>query len=56
MKVRSDIGIDKSITDLGCTDDLLATLIEDATADPVNFTNPVPADAEAFERMYRAAW
>ena len=56
VKIRSDIGIDKSISDLGGTDDLLATLVEDATADPVNFTNPVPADAEAFEKMYRAAW
>ena len=56
MKVRSDIGIDKSISDLGGADDLLETLVEDAIADPVNFTNPVPADGEAFERMYRAAW
>ena len=42
MKVRSDIGIDRVISDLGSTDDLLETLVEDAIADPVNFTNPVP--------------
>lgn len=56
LKLRSDIGIDRSISDLGGADDLLAVLVEDAMADPVNFTNPVPADQAAFEAMYRAAW
>lgn len=56
LQLRSDIGIDRSIKDLGGDDDLLAVLIEDATADPVNFTNPRPVTPEALEQMYRAAW
>ena len=56
MQIRSDIGIDKSIKDLGADDDLLPVLIEDAAADPVNMTNPKPVTPEAFETLYRAAW
>lgn len=56
IQLRSDIGIDKSISDLGGTDDLLPVLVEDATADPVNFTNPRPVDPAALEKMYSAAW
>ncbi len=56
MQLRSDIGIDRSITDLGATDDLLSVLVEDAVADPVNFSNPRPVDAKAIEALYRAAW
>lgn len=56
VQLRSDIGIDKSISDLGGEDDLLPVLVEDAQADPVNFTNPVPVDAAAFEKLYKAAW
>lgn len=56
MQLRADIGIDKSIRDLGGEDDLLATLVEDAVADPVNFSNPIPVDAAAIEKMYKAAW
>jgi alcohol dehydrogenase len=56
LKLRSDIGIDKSIRDLGGEDDLLPVLVEDAMADPVNFTNPVPVDPAGIEKLYRAAW
>ncbi len=56
IQIRSDIGIDRSISDLGGDDDLLAVLVEDAAADPVNFTNPRPVDPEALEALYRAAW
>ena len=56
IQIRSDIGIDKSISDLGGDDDLLPVLVEDALADPVNLTNPRPVDADAFEAMYKAAW
>lgn len=56
LAIRSDIGIDRSISDLGGTDDLLAVLVEDAAADPVNFTNPRPVDPTALEALYRAAW
>ncbi len=56
LQLRSDIGIDRSIRDLGGNDDLLAVLVEDATADPVNFTNPRPVDPSALEALYRAAW
>ncbi|XOV84186.1 MAG: iron-containing alcohol dehydrogenase family protein [bacterium] len=56
LKIRSDIGIERSISDLGGDDNLLAVLIEDAVADPVNFTNPRPVDAEAIKRLYQAAW
>ena len=56
LQIRSDIGIDRSIKDLGGDDDLLPVLVEDATADPGNFTNPRPADAKAFEALYQAAW
>ena len=56
LQIRSDIGIDRSISDLGAGDDLLAVLVEDAAADPVNFTNPRPVDPAALEALYRAAW
>ncbi len=56
LQLRSDIDIDRSISDLGGEDDLLAVLVEDATADPVNFTNPRPVDSDALEALYRAAW
>ena len=56
IQLRADIGIDKSSRDLGGEDDLLATLVEDAVADPVNFSNPIPVDAAAIEKMYKAAW
>ena len=49
-------GIDRSISDLGGADDLLPVLVEDATADPVNFSNPRPVDPASLEAMYRAAW
>lgn len=56
LQLRSDIGIDKSISDLGGEEDLLPALVEDAVADSVNLTNPRPVDAAAFEALYRAAW
>lgn len=56
LKLRSDIGIDKSISDLGGDDDLFPVLVEDALADPVNFTNAIPVSAEAIEKLYKAAW
>ncbi|MGK0338961.1 MAG: alcohol dehydrogenase [Candidatus Azotimanducaceae bacterium] len=56
IQIRSDIGIEKSIRDLGGDDDLFAVLVEDAVADPVNFSNPVPVNPEAIEKLYRAAW
>ena len=40
IALRSDIGIDRSISDLGAEDDLLPVLIEDAVADPENYSNP----------------
>jgi hypothetical protein len=30
--------------------------MEDAMADPVNWTNPRPVDQAGFEAMYSAAW
>ena len=56
IKLRSDIGIDRSITDLGGEGNLLSVLVEDAMADPVNMTNPRPVDQTGFETMYNAAW
>lgn len=56
LELRSDIGIDRSITDLGGDGDLLSVLLEDAMADPVNMTNPRPVDQAGFEAMYSAAW
>ena len=56
LQLRSDIGIDRSITDLGGEGDLLSVLLEDAMADPVNLTNPRPVDQAGFEAMYSAAW
>ena len=56
LQLRSDIGIDRSITDLGGEDGLLSVLLEDAMADPVNMTNPRPVDQAGFEAMYSAAW
>jgi len=56
LQLRTDIGIDRSITELGGEGDLLSTLMEDAMADPVNWTNPRPVDQAGFEAMYSAAW
>ena len=56
LELRSDIGIERSIRDLGAEDDLISVLVDDALADPVNFSNPVPVDRPAFESLYRAAW
>ncbi len=55
LKLRSDIGIDKSIRDLGGDEDLIPTLVEDAAADLINGFNPRPVTPEAFEALYRAA-
>jgi alcohol dehydrogenase class IV len=56
IQLSSDIGIGRSITDLGGGSDLLSVLVEDALADPVNRTNPRPVDQAGFETMYAAAW
>ena len=56
LQLRSDLGIDKSISDLGAEGDLLPALVEDAVADLVNYSNPRPVDAAALEALYRAAW
>ncbi|MBO6566454.1 MAG: hypothetical protein JJ956_17000, partial [Pseudomonadales bacterium] len=56
MQLRADIGIDQTIKDLGGDDDLLPILVEDAAADPVNFTNPRPVDPASLEQLYRSAW
>ncbi len=56
LKIRSDIGIERSVKDLGAEDDLLPTLVEDAMADFVNRANPRPVDEKALEELYRAAW
>lgn len=56
LRLRSDIGIDRSITSLGGKDELFAVLVKDATADPVNLANPRPVDPAALETLYRAAW
>ena len=55
IQLSSDIGIDRSITDLGGGSDLLSVLVEDAMADPVNRTNPRPVDQAGFESMYSSA-
>ena len=55
IQLSSDIGIDRSITDLGGESDLLSVLVEDAMADPVNRTNPRPVDQAGFEAMYSSA-
>ncbi len=56
VQLRGDIGIDRSIKDLGGDDDLLPVLVEDASVDPVNLSNPVPVDATSLESLYRRAW
>ena len=56
LELRSDIGIDRSITDLGGEGNLLNVLLEDAMTDPVNRTNPRTVDQAGFEAMYNAAW
>ena len=55
IRLSSDIGINRSITDLGGENDLLSVLVQDAIADPVNRTNPRPVDQAGFESMYNAA-
>ena len=56
VSLREDIGINRSIRDLGGADDLLALLVGDALADGVNLSNPRPVDAAAIEALYKAAW
>jgi alcohol dehydrogenase len=56
LKLREDIGLARSIRDLGGSESLLPILVEDALADPVNRSNPRPVDAEALEALYRSAW
>jgi alcohol dehydrogenase len=56
QRLRADIGIERSIRELGAGDDLLPVLVADAMADPVNRGNPRPVDAAALEALYRAAW
>ncbi|MDP3488973.1 MAG: iron-containing alcohol dehydrogenase [Phenylobacterium sp.] len=56
VALRDDIGITRSIRDLGGTDELLALLVGDAMADGVNLSNARPVDAQAIEALYRAAW
>jgi alcohol dehydrogenase len=56
VALRNDIGIARTIRDLGGTDDLLPLLVADAAADGVNYSNPKRPDLAAFEALYRAAW
>lgn len=56
IALRADIGIARSIRDLGGTDELLALLVGDAAADGVNLSNARKLDPAAFEALYRAAW
>ncbi|MFP5448011.1 MAG: iron-containing alcohol dehydrogenase family protein [Alphaproteobacteria bacterium] len=56
VALREDIGITRSIRDLGGTDELLPLLVGDAMADGVNLSNAKPVDAQAIEALYRAAW
>ena len=56
VALREDIGITRSICDLGGTDELLPLLVGDALADGVNLSNARPVDAQAIEALYRAAW
>ncbi|MBU2137086.1 MAG: hypothetical protein KKA45_12915, partial [Alphaproteobacteria bacterium] len=56
VALREDIGITRSIRDLGGTDELLPLLVGDALADGVNLSNAKPVDAQAIEALYRAAW
>ena len=56
MKLRQSLGLDKSIRDLGGSDNLLPLLVADALADPVNRSNPRALNEKAFEGLYRAAW
>ncbi len=56
LALRDDLGLSRSIRDLGGPEGLLRTLIEDAVADPVNRSNPRPVDADSLEALYKAAW
>ncbi|MDO8411430.1 MAG: iron-containing alcohol dehydrogenase [Phenylobacterium sp.] len=53
--LRADIGIARSITDLGGTADMIPQLSEDAAADGVNLSNPRPIGRPDFEALYQAA-
>lgn len=55
-RLRDEIALDKTIRELGGTDDLLPVLIADAAADPVNRSNPKRLDEFAVEQLYRNAW
>ncbi len=55
-QLRADLGLERSIRELGGSDNLLPMLVEDSLADPVNLSNPKALDREAFESLFRAAW
>jgi alcohol dehydrogenase len=55
-QLRADLGLERSIRELGGSDNLLPMLVEDSLADPVNLSNPKPLDRDAFESLFRAAW
>lgn len=56
LQLRSDLGLERTIRELGGDEPLFAILVEDAAADFVNRTNPRPVDRPAIESLYRAAW
>jgi alcohol dehydrogenase len=56
VSLRRDLGLERTIRDLGGNDILLPVLVEDAVNDPVNRSNPRPLLAADFEGLYRAAW
>jgi alcohol dehydrogenase len=56
VSLRRDLGLERTIRDLGGNDTLLPVLVEDAVNDPVNRSNPRPLQAADFEGLYRAAW
>lgn len=56
IQLRKQLGLEKSISELGGSDDLLPLLVADASADPVNRSNPKPLDEAAFADLYRSAW
>lgn len=55
-QLRADLGLERSIRELGGSDNLLPVLVEDSLADPVNLGNAKALDREAFEGLFRAAW
>lgn len=54
-RLRSDVGVDRSIRALGGSPEMIEQLAADAMADMITFINPKPVSTEQVVRLYEQA-